>query len=82
MQKLYITSCRQLRRIESVTRSPVYTHFSETITGATSIRAYGASKYFIDGCHDMIDLNHSSYYASLGATRWLGVRLEFMGELN
>ncbi|XP_015783925.1 multidrug resistance-associated protein 1 [Tetranychus urticae] len=81
VQKFYISSSRQLRRIESVTRSPIYSHFSETVTGSTSIRAYGASERFTNEMYTRIDINHSSFYPNVGANRWLAIRLELLGNL-
>ncbi|GFQ80003.1 multidrug resistance-associated protein 1 [Trichonephila clavata] len=79
LQKFYIPTSRQLKRLESTTRSPVYSHFSETVTGASSIRAYEASNIFMSHSNQLVDINHESYYPSLGASRWLSIRLEFLG---
>ena len=70
-----------MRRIESITRSPIYSHFSETVSGSTSIRAYGATDRFIQDCYQKVDINHSSFFLNIGANRWLSIRLEFFGNL-
>lgn len=44
VQRFYVATSRQLMRLESVTRSPIYSHFGETVTGVTSIRAYNVQR--------------------------------------
>ncbi|KAL1476550.1 hypothetical protein MTO96_036420 [Rhipicephalus appendiculatus] len=77
--KFYIATSRQLKRLESVSRSPIYVHFSETVTGSSSIRAYGVGKRFVDHSDELTDINHSTYFPSVVASRWLATRLEFIG---
>ncbi|KAH9380804.1 hypothetical protein HPB48_020242 [Haemaphysalis longicornis] len=79
VQKFYIATSRQLKRLESISRSPIYIHFSETVSGSSSIRAYGASDRFVARSNELTDINHSSYFPSLAASRWLSIRLEFLG---
>lgn len=76
-----MATSRQLKRLESVTRSPIYSHFGETLSGVSTIRAYGCSKRFIQESNERVDTNQRCYFPSFIANRWLAVRLEFCGNM-
>lgn len=78
-QIFYISTSRQLKRIESTTKSPIYSHFNETVLGTSSIRAFRVSHEFILESNHRVDVNNSSYYIGFVAARWLAIRLEFLG---
>lgn len=80
VQRFYVATSRQLKRLESVSRSPVYSHFSETITGASIIRAYGRQGSFVQLSDSKVDANQKSYYPGIVSNRWLGIRVEFVGN--
>uniref|UniRef100_A0A4W6BM20 ATP-binding cassette, sub-family C (CFTR/MRP), member 3 n=1 Tax=Lates calcarifer TaxID=8187 RepID=A0A4W6BM20_LATCA len=80
VQRFYVATSRQLKRLESVSRSPIYSHFSETITGASVIRAYGRHSAFVLMSDMKVDENQKSYYPGIVSNRWLGVRIEFIGN--
>jgi ATP-binding cassette subfamily C (CFTR/MRP) protein 1 len=81
LQKFYVATARQVKRMEAISRSPIYTHFSETITGSSTIRAFGRSESFIMENEEKVDENQACYYPILVATYWLTTRLELIGNL-
>ncbi|NXX95541.1 MRP3 protein, partial [Centropus bengalensis] len=80
VQRFYVATSRQLKRLESVSRSPIYSHFSETVSGASIIRAYRRVKAFVDMSDLKVDENQKSYYPGIVSNRWLGIRVEFVGN--
>ncbi|CAM1327899.1 ABCC2 (predicted) [Pycnogonum litorale] len=69
VQRVYIASSRQLRRLESITRSPIYVHFSESLMGASSIRAYQFQEDFIDENNQKLDENQICYFPAVSVNR-------------
>ncbi|NXN93457.1 MRP1 protein, partial [Rhinopomastus cyanomelas] len=80
VQRFYVATSRQLRRLESVSRSPIYSHFNETLLGVSVIRAFEEQRRFIKQNDVKVDENQKAYYASIVANRWLAVRLECVGN--
>ncbi|XP_074036465.1 multidrug-Resistance like Protein 1 isoform X3 [Leptinotarsa decemlineata] len=81
IQRFYVATSRQLKRLESVSRSPIYSHFGETVSGTHAIRAYNQQERFILESERKVDLNQICYYPGIISNRWLAVRLEMMGNL-
>ncbi|KAF9360492.1 hypothetical protein BGX34_007744 [Mortierella sp. NVP85] len=79
IQAYYLHTSRMLKRIDSVSKSPIYQHFSETLSGTTTIRAMGASKRFIADNAAKTDLAANAYFSWIVSNRWLQVRLEALG---
>ncbi|PWA29910.1 hypothetical protein CCH79_00018944, partial [Gambusia affinis] len=80
VQRFYVATSRQLKRLESVSRSPIYTHFNETLLGTSVIRAFGEQERFIHESDQRVDHNQKAYYPNIVANRWLAIRLEFVGN--
>ena len=72
---------RETKRLESISRSPIYALFSETLGGLSTIRAYGEAPRFVDDFESKVDENTKAYYNNKSADRWLSVRLELIGSL-
>jgi ABC-type multidrug transport system fused ATPase/permease subunit len=72
----YRASSRELKRLDSILRSSLYAHFSETLSGLATIRAYREQDRFIERNAYYLDLENRPYFMSYSIQRWLGVRLE------
>ncbi|XP_008280640.1 ATP-binding cassette sub-family C member 2 [Stegastes partitus] len=81
VQRFYIATSRQLRRLDSVSRSPIYSHFGETVSGLSVIRAYKHQDRFLKHNEITIDENLKSVYPWIVSNRWLAIRLESVGNM-
>ncbi|XP_031208632.1 canalicular multispecific organic anion transporter 2 [Mastomys coucha] len=80
VQRFYVATSRQLKRLESISRSPIFSHFSETVTGTSVIRAYGRVQDFKTLSDTKVDNNQKSSYPYIASNRWLGIHVEFVGN--
>jgi ABC-type multidrug transport system fused ATPase/permease subunit len=81
VQKLYLASSRELTRIESISRSPIIQLFSETISGAPIIRAFGYQSRFTDRNLTCLNENTRVGFYLAGVNGWLTVALELISNL-
>ncbi|KAI9348567.1 P-loop containing nucleoside triphosphate hydrolase protein [Obelidium mucronatum] len=81
IQIFYRRTSRELKRIESISRSPLYAHISECMSGLSTIRAYNDEARFIEKTHALVDANSSPLYMLYTGQRWIQFRLDSMGNV-
>ena len=70
-----------IQRIESVSRSPIFTDFQGVLLGSPSIRAYGHQERFIDGIEKKLDTNNNCMLIFQWASAWLMVRSDCIAAI-
>ncbi|KAI0701736.1 multidrug resistance-associated ABC transporter [Earliella scabrosa] len=76
----YRRSSVEMKRLDSLLRSYLYASYSETLTGLSTVRAYRSQSRFITKSEESLDLENRAYYMTIVIQRWLGVRLDIMGN--
>jgi len=69
----------ELQRLESLSRSPIFSQFGETLEGFQTIRAYGLVESYRDLMHRRVDCNTVNVVTLRAAMAWLGVRVDVLG---
>ncbi|XP_012942425.1 multidrug resistance-associated protein 1 [Aplysia californica] len=75
LQQLYIRASCQLRRLASTKHSPVFAHFSETLSGVGVIRAHREQLRFINDSQTKVDDFQKFSSVSFALNKWLQARL-------
>ena len=80
--QIYFTKTRrQVKRLESVAKSPIFSHFTESVTGAITIRAFGQSERFCRESEERVAVHLRCNYISDMSNRWLSIRVEILGNV-
>eukprot|EP00026_Physarum_polycephalum_P000567 Phypoly_transcript_00568.p1 GENE.Phypoly_transcript_00568~~Phypoly_transcript_00568.p1 ORF type:complete len:1446 (+),score=231.52 Phypoly_transcript_00568:83-4339(+) len=78
LHQYYMTSSREVKRLDSISKSPIYALFSETLNGLTTIRSFEMLPAFISDNNYKIDRNMKALFVVNAITRWFTIRLELL----
>ncbi|XP_031389468.1 ABC transporter C family member 13 isoform X2 [Punica granatum] len=78
LQFFYRSTSRELRRLDSVTRSPIYSSFTETLDGSSTIRAFNSQDFFWAKFIEHVALYQRTSLSELIASLWLSLRLQLL----
>ncbi|ORZ03251.1 P-loop containing nucleoside triphosphate hydrolase protein [Syncephalastrum racemosum] len=77
--RYYLRTSRELKRFSSTSRSPLYSHFSEVLTGLTTIRAYNECQRFLQQMYEKVDESNVPCYLLWMTNGWLLTRIQVAG---
>ncbi|XP_048582729.1 ATP-binding cassette sub-family C member 4 isoform X2 [Nematostella vectensis] len=80
--RYFLRSSRELKRLESVRCSPVYSHIAETIDGIEVVRASNMQRVYLEKLIRYQDLNTQASFLVLSSARWMALRLDLLTVLS
>ncbi|XP_068575379.1 ATP-binding cassette sub-family C member 4 [Cebidichthys violaceus] len=78
LRRYFLQTSRNIKRLESTTRSPVFSHLSSSLQGLWTIRAFGEEERFQKAFDAHQDLHSEAWFLFLVTSRWFAVRLDGM----
>lgn len=81
LQRDYRRPAREIKRLDSLARSPRYAHFKETLMGLTVIRGFDKEQWFIDNFKKRLVKSQETFYNAYILNRWFSVRVPILGGL-
>nr|XP_035935991.1 multidrug resistance-associated protein 4 isoform X3 [Halichoerus grypus] len=76
LRRYFLETSRDVKRLESTTRSPVFSHLSCSLQGLWTIRAYKTEERFQELFDAHQDLHSEAWFLFLTTSRWFAVRLD------
>ncbi|KAF8379122.1 hypothetical protein HHK36_028551 [Tetracentron sinense] len=79
-QQYYIPTARELARLSGIQRAPILHHFAESLSGASTIRAFDQEDRFIEANLGLIDSHSRPWFHNVSAMEWLSFRLNLLSN--
>jgi ABC-type multidrug transport system fused ATPase/permease subunit len=81
VQRYFIATSRELKRLDSIAVSPIFSSFAETLAGLATIRAFARQPVFAQRNEARMDASSRAWWPIQVVNRWLSIRLELMGQV-
>ncbi|KAJ5973001.1 ABC transporter integral membrane type 1 [Penicillium vulpinum] len=78
LQRFYLRTSRQLRLLDLEAKSPLYTHFLDTVKGITTLRAFGFLPNDVEKNSHLIDASQRPAYLLVMIQQWLTLVLDLV----
>ena len=78
LRRFYLKTSRSIKRLEGVTKSPVFNQLSSSLNGLSTIRAFKAEEMMVEEFHYIQNIHTSAFFAFLSTNRWFAVCLDWI----
>ena len=78
LRAFYLKTAREVKRFDSIMRSPVYHHVAQTIQGRQTINAFQLDEILTRRFKELQDIQTGTYQLFVSTSRWLAIRLDFV----
>lgn len=79
IQNSYRGVAREIKRLDSLARSPRFAHFKETLQGLSVIRAFGQSEWAMDQFYSKLRYSTEMFHTHYMVNRWFSTRIPLIG---
>lgn len=76
---LYLQGAREVKRLESNAKSPVFEQFGSALTGVATIRAFSKADTYVSRMFKKIDDHSAAFWYTWCFNRWMGLRMSLVG---
>lgn len=77
-RKIYLKTSKNIKRLESICRSPVFTHLAATLNGLPTIRSFAAQQALTVEFDDLQDVHTAAWYMFITTSTAFGFCLDLM----
>ncbi|KAL4941343.1 hypothetical protein BDV06DRAFT_223239 [Aspergillus oleicola] len=78
IQKIYLKTSRQLRFLDLEAKAPLYSHFTDSLSGVVSLRAFGWQQSLQEKHYQLLDRSQRPFYLLYAVQRWLTLTLDLV----
>lgn len=78
IQKLYLRTSRQLRFLDIEAKAPLYSNFTDCLTGLVTLRAFGWQQSMEEKNRRLLDRSQRPFYLLFAVQRWLTLVLDLV----
>jgi ATP-binding cassette subfamily C (CFTR/MRP) protein 4 len=78
VRRIFVSSTRELKRLEGLARSPIFAMLSESLSGIATIRANDSVDYFVKKFQSAHNSHTRAFFSFIAASRWVGFRMDLI----